>query len=698
MLDALFRPRSVAVIGASTRRLTIGYQIIQNLLEFGFTGTIYPVNPKAPAIRSIHAHPSILDVPDEVDLAHIIVKNTMVPDIIAECGTKGVKVAIVNTSGFSEVGGEGIALEQEIVRVARANRVRLFGPNCQGIINTDPEIRAYCNFTFTRPTEGSISVIAQSGGVAEVINNRLYELGAGLRMYASNGNACDVSIPEIIAYWGDDPGTRVIVCHVESLSDPAEFLRVASMVARRKPVLGLKTGRTRAGARAVSSHTGGLMKEDTTTEIIFREAGVVSFSDQASMCEAAYALASQPAPAGRRVGVMTNAGGPGIISTDEIIGAGCEIPELGEATQAALRAVLFDEAIVTNPVDVLATGTPEQFGATVRMLLEDDGLDAVLVNFITPFFVDCKGVAREIVAAAPGAAKPVVVVVMTRKESWTRTLRILREGGVPVFDLPEQGARALGAMVRDRTLRDRPHDRPAEPSISGGTAAAAIIDRTLARGRTYLPQVRAYELLEAYGLRTPKAAEAGDLEECLEAATAIGYPVVLKVERDDVVHKSDSGGIVLGLGDEDALSRAWTEMRTRFQQPDTRFLVAASIDHDGPEVMMGAKREAGLGHVVAFGLGGVFVEVLGDVAFGIAPLSESQARDLITGVKGFPLLSGARGRAAVDISRLADALCRLGRLVTDNPRITELDLNPVFAFPAGRDPIVVDARIRVSGD
>ncbi len=698
MLDPLFCPRSVAVIGASNRRLTIGYQIIQNLLDFGFTGAIYPVNPKAPAVRSIPAHASILDVPGEVDLAHIIVKNTMVPDIIADCGTKGVKVAVVNTSGFSEIGGEGIELETEIVRVAGQHGVRLFGPNCQGIINTDPEVRAYCNFTFTRPETGSISVIAQSGGVAEVINNRLYELGAGIRMYASNGNACDISIPEIIAYWGDDPGTRVIVCHVESLSDPAEFLRVASAVARRKPILGLKTGRTRAGARAVSSHTGGLMKQDTTTELIFREAGVVSFSDQASMCEAAYALASQPAPAGRRVAVVTNAGGPGIISTDEIIEAGCEIPELGEITQAALRAVLFDEAIVTNPVDVLATGTPEQFGATVRTLLEDDGIDAVLVDFITPFFVDCEGVARQIAAAAQEAAKPIVVVVMTRKESWAGTLRILREGGIPVFDLPEQGARALAAMVRDTSLRGRPGDQPAELAVSGGAAAAAIIDRALARGRSYLPQVRAYELLEAYGLRTPKAAEASSLEESLEAAAAIGYPVVLKVERDDVVHKSDAGGIALGLDGEDALRAAWTEMKGRFPQPDTRFLLAASVPNDGPEVMMGAKRENGLGHVIAFGLGGVFVEVLGDVAFGLAPLSERRARDLITSVKGYPLLAGARGRAAVDIGRLADALCRLGRLVTDNPRITELDLNPVFAFPAGNDPIVVDARIKIARD
>lgn len=695
MLDPLFRPASVAVIGASNRRLTIGYRIIENLLESGFNGAIYPVNPRAAFVRSIPAYPSILDVPGEVDLAHVIVKNTSVPGLIEECGRKGVKVAIINTSGFREVGGEGIALERKLVETARAHGVRLFGPNCQGIINTDPEVSAYCNFTFTRPLPGPISLVAQSGGVAEVINNRLFELGAGLRMYASNGNACDISIPEIIEYWGDDPGTKVIICHIESLADPAELLRVARKVGRRKPILGFKSGRTRAGARAVSSHTGGLMKEDTTTRLVFREAGMLSFRDQASLCEAAYALAAQPLPAGKRIGVVTNAGGPAIIGTDELVEAGCSVPELGEATRRKLRAVLLDEACVTNPVDLMATGRPEHFREAVRALLDDERIDGILLSFITPFFVDCEGVAREVAALVRGAAKPVVGVVMTRKASWQVTLRILRDAGIPVFDLPESGARALAAMTRVAEGRAVAKEAPAVLSGHNRGAAAAIVDEALARDRSFVPQERAFKLLAAYGLKTPPAVETGTLEQTLEAAAEIGYPVVLKIERDDVVHKSEAGGVIVGLRDEAELRLAFEELAHRFPRAGSRFLVAAFVTGNGPEVILGGKQEEGLGPVIAFGLGGIFVEALHDVEFALAPLSMRRARELIRSIRGYPALAGARGRKPVDVDRLADALRRFALLLADNPRITEADVNPLLAPLAGGDPIALDARFKV---
>ncbi len=620
------------------------------------------------------------------------------PEIVADCGRKGVKVAIVNTSGFQEVGGEGIELERRLAESARAHGVRIFGPNCQGIINTDPEVSAYCNFTFTRPHPGPISLIAQSGGVAEVINNRLLELGAGIRMYASNGNACDISIPEIIEYWGDDPGTRVIICHVESLADPAEFLRVARKVSPDTPILALKTGRTGAGARAVGSHTGGLMREDTTSELIFAEGGVVSFRDQPSLCEAAYALATQPPPAGRRIGIVTNAGGPGIIAADELVEAGCSVPVLGEATQQRLRAALVDEACVTNPVDLMATGRPEHFRAAVSALLADDGIDGVLLSFITPFFVDCEGVAREVAALARDAAKPIVGIVMTHKESWRGTIAILRDAGIPVFDLPESGARALAAMTRVGGRRRRWEETP--PVLAGcdRATATAILDEAAAGGRAYLPQAAAYRLLAAYGLRTPPAADTRTLAETVAAAKELGYPAVLKVEREDVVHKSDAGGVSLGLADEAALRAAYDDLAARFPGDDTRFLVARHVSREAPEVLLGARREHGVGPVVAFGTGGVFVEILDDAAFALAPPSPERAREMIAGTRGARLLAGARGRPAADVNRLADALCRLGRLMADHPRIAELDLNPVLALPEGEAPLALDARIRITGE
>lgn len=693
MLDSLFRPGSVAVIGASNRRLTIGYRIIQNLLDSGFNGPIYPVHPKASFIKSIPAYPTILDVPGEVELVHIVVKNTLVPQVLADCGKKGVKVAIINTAGFKEVGGDGIKLEEEIVRIGKENGIRLFGPNCQGIMNSDKDVNAYCNFTFTRLRPGHVSLLAQSGGVGEVINNRLFELDAGIRMYASNGNACDVSIPEIVQYWGDDPETKVIICHIESLPDPRRFYEVAREVSRRKPILAMKTGRTQAGAKAVSSHTGGLVKQDTTTELILEEAGCISFRDEEDLCQTAYAISRQPIPGGNRIGIVTNTGGPGIISTDIVIEAGCELPDLSEKTQARLREVLHAEATISNPVDVIATAGPEHYRATVEALLDDENIDSVLVNFITPFFVDCEGVARELADLARSATKPIIAIVMTEKEGWAKTISTFRDAGIPVFDFPETGAKALAAMTRYAMARQRPDEAPAEFSDIKKDAAAKIVDEAVKSGREYIPQNAAFELLAAYGIGSPKTADVGTLDEALSAAQEMGYPVVLKVDSENVVHKSDEGGVALNLADKGALEAAFNEMHGKFK--GARFLVAQFVGGGGREVILGAKKEEGLGHMVVFGLGGIFVEVLKDAAFALAPMSKARAIEIMKKLKGYPLLEGVRGEKPVDFDLLADAICRLSRLVTDNPAITELDLNPVFAFEKGKAPVAVDVRIKI---
>jgi acetyltransferase len=693
MLDSLFRPKSVAVIGASNRRLTIGYRIIQNLLDSGFNGPIYPVHPKADFIKSIPAYPTILDVPGDVELVHVVVKNTMVPGVLEDCAKKGVKVAIINTAGFKEVGGDGVALEREIVRIGREKGIRLFGPNCQGIMNSDPDVNAYCNFTFTKLRQGHVSLLAQSGGVGEVINNRLFELDAGIRMYASNGNACDVSIPEIVEYWGDDPQTKVIICHIESLPDPRRFYEVAAAVSRKKPILAMKTGRTKAGAKAVSSHTGGLMKEDTTTELLLEEAGCISFRDEEDLCQAAYAISRQPIPRGNRVGIVTNTGGPGIISADILIEAGCELPDLSEVSKKRLRDVLHAEATISNPIDVIATAGPEHYKAAVEALLADDNIDSVLVNFITPFFVDCEGVAREIASLAPTATKPIIAIVMTEKEGWAGTISTFRKAGIPVFDFPETGAKALAAMTRYAMARKRPDDAPAELADARKDVAAKIVARAVESGREFLTQKDAFDLLAAYGIGAPKAAEVGSLAEALKAASDIGYPVALKVESERVIHKSDEGGVRLNLPDKGALEAAFVEMAAKFE--GARFLVAGFVKGGGREVILGAKREDGLGHVVVFGLGGIFVEVLKDAAFALAPLSKARALEIMRKLKGYPLLEGVRGERPVDMDLLADALCRLGRLVTDNPQITELDLNPVFAFGKGVAPVAVDVRVKV---
>jgi acyl-CoA synthetase (NDP forming) len=388
MLDSLFRPKAVAIIGASTKDLSIGNRVLKNLLDFGYKGPIYPINPQADEVRGVKAYKTILDAPDGIDVVHMVIPNKMVPQAVTDCGKKGVKAIIINSAGFKEIGPEGEAIEKDFLARAKEYGIRIFGPNCQGIINTDPDVRAYCDFTFTMPDPGVISIAAQSGGVGELIHQGFSEMGIGTRIYASNGNACDISIPEIIKYLGDDEGTRVIVLYVEGLADPKAFMEVAREVAAKKPLLAMKAGRTEEGAKAASSHTGGLARKDIATELIFEKTGILVFRDEGELCEAAAAFASQPIPKGNRVGLITNTGGPAIIATDVLIDAGLKIPPLSDKAKEFLKGKLYPEASVSNPIDVLATGGAVHFRAALDAMLDEEEIDSIYINFVTPFFVD----------------------------------------------------------------------------------------------------------------------------------------------------------------------------------------------------------------------------------------------------------------------------------------------------------------------
>jgi acetyltransferase len=691
-LDALFSPRAVAVVGASNRELTIGYRIIENLLDFGYTGPIYPINPKAPEIRGLKAYPSIREAPGPVDVAHVVIKNTLVPECVADCAKKGVKAVIVNTAGFREIGESGAVLEDQLAAIVRETGIRVFGPNCQGIINTDPAVRAYCNFTFTRPTPGHISIVAQSGGVGEVIHQRIAELGIGVRKYASNGNACDVSIPEIIQHYGDDELTKVIVVHIESLADPRAFLEAANAVTRRKPILAMAVGRTSEGAKAVASHTGRLMDQQTAIKAIFKKAGVIAFRDIENLCQAAIGFASQPIPKGNRVGMIANTGGPAIIATDELIENGMVMPPLSKKTEASLREKLYPEASVNNPIDVLATAGPDHFAAAINALLDDDGIDAVFLNFVTPFFVDTLGVAREIADANRRSHKPIVATVMTEKKGWAETLQTIRDSGVPAYDMPETGARVLAAMGRYAAVSRRSGEPPRVFSDTDATRARSIVESARRGGKSALAADKVYELLTCYGVPVAAYALAGDVGECLRAADELGYPVVLKVVAESIIHKTESDGVVLDIRDAEALRQQAEEMAARFANASPRYLLQRQIG-EGREVIVGAKAMEQLGHLVMFGLGGIYVEVLKDVSFRIAPVNEREARQMIEALQTYPLLSGVRGQAGVDTAALVEIIQRVSQLVTDNPDIRELDINPLIALQQGA--VAVDVRVLV---
>lgn len=690
MLDSLFRPRSVAVIGASTKDLSIGNRVIKNLVDFGFTGTVYPINPSADEVRGIKAYKSILDCPDNIDVVHMVIPAKFVPQAVEDCGKKGVKHIIINSGGFSETGAEGTAIEKDFLARAKRYGIRILGPNCQGIINSDAAIRAYCNFTFTKPEPGFISIVALSGGVAEVVHQAFAQAGVGTRIYASNGNAVDVTIPEIMRYLGDDDGTRVIVTYVEGLRDPANFMRTATAVAAQKPILAMKAGRTREGAKAAASHTGGLAKEDIATDLIFKKAGILSFRDEGHLIQAAAAFATQPIPKGNRVGIITNTGGPAVIATDVLVGAGCTLPPLSEATHARLKAALYPEASVGNPVDVLATGTAQHYRACMDAMMEDDSFDCVFVNFVTPFFVDNESIAREIVAVSQQRRKPMVCNLMTDKQQWSEVVRILREGGVPCYPLPGEAARAMAALVQYHILRSRETAAVQRFSDVKPDKARKIMDKARSAGRNSLAAAEVYGILEAYKIPVAKWKLAATPAEAAEAAAKIGFPVVVKAEAASVVHKSDMGGVALNLASASAVKNAAAQMRKAITAPDLRFFVQKFLP-DGLELIMGAKAEEGLGHAVVFGLGGIYVEVMQDVVFNLTPISSAEAREMLAAIKGAPLLQGVRGQKGVDQDRLTEMLQRLSQLLTDLPEIQEMDLNPIKAF--ADKVFVVDARI-----
>lgn len=693
MLHSLFHPKSVAIIGASTKDLSIGNVITKNLIYYNFQGPIYPINPKAPEVRGLKAYKSVLDCPGDVDLVHISIPSKFVPTAIDECGRKGVKNIVINSAGFKEIGPEGVALEKLSLEIAKKYGMRLFGPNCQGIINTHPDYLAYCDFTFTYPKPGHISIVAQSGGVGAVLMQRFYDLDVGMRFYASNGNACDISIPEIIDYYGNDEDTRVIVLYVEAFTDPHEFMEVARRVAAKKPILAMRAGRTEQGAKAAVSHTGGLAGAGLSTELIFNKTGIVTFRDEEEMCQSAVAFALQPIPKGNRVGIITDTGGPAIIATDTLVEGGLEMPDLTDKAKDFLKDKLYAEASISNPIDVLATAMAPHWRAAMDALIDEEQIDNIYINFVTPPFVDCDAVAREMAEISNMRKKPIVCNYMTDKEQWTSTTAILKSGNIPCYDFPEMAGKALSSLVKYHNIKNRIKKEPEFYDDVNQKVVASIITKALKDNINILNANDVYSILDAYRIITAPWKLTNSIEEAVNAAKSIGFPVVLKVDSEKVIHKSDLGGVVLNLNSMDEVKSAAIKMSQKFEDDDIKFFVQKFLT-GGKEVIIGATAEPGLGHLIMFGMGGIYVELLKDVAFEITPVSEPEAKAMIESIKTVKILKGFRGDDGADIPKLIEIIQRISQLVSENPKIAEMDLNPLAAF---KDSVfVVDARIKIS--
>ncbi len=693
-MDSFFSPGSVAVIGASRRPDTIGYQIVDNLVRHGYTGVVYPVNPHAVAVHSIPAYPSVLAVPGPVDLGVIVVPKERVLDVVEDCGRKGVKALVVISAGFKEVGAEGRDRELRLSERARALGIRLIGPNCMGILNTDPSSSMNATFAPTMPPAGPLSFMSQSGAMGVTILDYAKEYGIGIHHFASVGNKADVSGNDLVEFWEHDPGTRVILMYLENFGNPRRFTTLARRVTRAKPIVVVKSGRTQAGARAAASHTGALAAVDVATDALLAQCGVLRADSVQELFDVAMAFEDQPTPAGGRVAIVTNAGGPGIIIADACESEGLEVVELSPPTQARLRAIFPAEASVRNPVDMIASATSESYRVALEAVLGDPNVDAAIAAFVPPLGVRQVDVATSIVEAfrtREPRDKPLLAVLMGR-QGLPEGRAELHEAGVPAYTFPESAARALAAMVRYRRWLERPVEEPRHFPVDEARATH-IVRRALKAGRRRLTEFEALDLLEAYGIPVIPHRLATTHADARAAAEAYGYPVVLKAVSPGLVHKTDVGGVRVDIRTPQELDDAFGEMIRELGEAglDIDGILVEPFAPGGRETIVGMSTDPSFGPILMFGLGGVHVEALRDVSFRLSPVSEVDAVEMVSSIRGARMLDELRGEPAVDRGAVVEVIQRISQLVEAHPEVSELDVNPLLAFPSGC--VAVDARV-----
>ncbi|HEU4333435.1 MAG TPA: acetate--CoA ligase family protein [Candidatus Eisenbacteria bacterium] len=700
-LDPLFKPRSIAVIGASRRRDAIGGAILRNLLDLPFQGAVYPINPSATNIQAVPAYPDIESVPGEVDLAIIVVPAPGVLEAVEACGRKGVKALVVITAGFKEVGEEGARREQKLRDLVKRYSMRLVGPNCLGILNADPAVMMNATFAPVRPPAGRVAFSSQSGALGLAILDYARALNVGISQFVSVGNKADVSGNDLIEYWEQDPGTDVILLYLESFGNPAKFTQIARRVARTKPIIAVKSGRSESGRRAASSHTGALAGSDIAVDALFRQSGVIRTDTMEELFDTALLLSSQPVAKGPRVAILTNAGGPGIMAADACEATGLQLPPLDPKTVKALRAILPAEASTRNPVDMIASANAESYGKALPLLHADPNVDAVIVIFVPPLDTMAREVAAAITKGAEGSQKPILSCFMGSHGA-LESLRSMRSGHIPSFSFPENAARALAHVVRYGVWKSSPPG--SVPKLSGVDRPRAAKALEAARaalgteGGWMAPDALA-ELLAAYGIRMNRAKTATNRGEAAATAKALGFPVVLKLRSPDVVHKSDIGGVRLNVRTEEEAAKVFDELQAALKQasPKAKF-EGVSVERmvtGGVETIVGMTRDPGFGPLVLFGLGGVAVELLRDVQVRIAPLTDRDAEEMVRDIRGHQLLAGYRGTAPANMASLHDLLHRVSLLAGEHGDVLEFDLNPVLAMPGEAGCVALDARLRL---
>lgn len=696
-LAAILAPQSIAVIGASRRDGSMGHQILHNLINYGFTGPVYPVNPNGRSICSVRAYPNIADCPEPPDLAVIVVPKDQVLDVAEECGREGVQGLIVISAGFRESDIEGAAREQRLVDIVREHGMRMVGPNCMGVVNVDPTVSMNATFATAMPPFGHAAFVSQSGALGLSVLDSAREYGIGISQFVSVGNKADVSGNDLLAHWEHDPLVTVILMYVENFGNPARFREIAGRITKTKPIIVVKSGRSRAGARAATSHTGALAASDIAVDALLAQAGVLRATTIEELFDMAMAFESRCRPRSRRTAVLTNAGGPGILAADALDACGLDLVELSPATVDLLRPMFPAEASIHNPLDMIVSATPAGYSSAMTALLADPGVDAVVPIFVPPFGIKQEEVASAIVAAAASAKDKVVLAVLMGREGLPQGRAELHAVGIPTYIFPESAARALAALNRHAEWTGVPPAVCVPFDDVDRSAAREIIDRAIGDGREQLTVPEALNLLRAYRIPIAPSQVVTGEDATARAAAEIGYPVALKVVSPDIVHKTDVGGVRTGVASEEELRRAHREMfaalaKTTPMARITGILVQA-MRRGQCETIVGITRDPSFGPLIMFGLGGIFVEALRDVVFRLAPISDTESRAMIASLRGAALLAGMRGTASSDRAALAVALRRIGQLAVECPEILELDVNPLLTLESG--VVAIDARVRV---
>lgn len=693
MLEAIFAPQSVAIVGASPDPSKLGNRVLRNIVDNGYAGRVFPIHPTAPTVLDLPAFPSISAVPEPIELAVIVVPPQAVLAVVDECGKHGVRGLVVITAGFKEVGGAGKELERKLIELVRQYDMRMVGPNCLGIIDTTTKLNA--SFASLMPAAGQIAFMSQSGALCTAILDWSKPEGIGFSRFVSLGNKGDVDEVALLQAWGDDPANRVILAYLEGINDGPAFIETARAVTKRTPVIAIKSGTTQAGTRAISSHTGSLAGSEKAYEAAFSQSGILRANTMEELFDYAMAFAYQPLIGGNRLAIVTNAGGPGIIATDAAERNGLALAQFTPETIELLQRDLPPAASVFNPIDVIGDAHSDRYRIALAAALADPNVDAALILFTPQAGSEPEETARVIAELSANQPKPVATSYMGAA-SLGPALKLLNEHHIPNYAFPERAISALGAMARQREWSARPASDYAHFTVDSDRVRE-VFARVRAAGRVELGEIEAREVIEAYGMRLPKSQLARSPDEAAAIAAEIGFPVVMKISSPDILHKSDIGGVRVGVADPAAARDSYEliEYRARKYSRDATIwgvLVQEQV-RKGREVLVGVNRDPQFGPLVVFGLGGIYVEVLKDVAFSLAPITCAEATAQVRGIRTYALLQGVRGEPPADIAAAEEIILRVSQLVTEFPEIVEMDINPLVLHNQGEGAIVLDARI-----